>query len=96
MAYLESAIEAIDPRLSDGTADKIAWKIYAKESDALNNALDAVARESVKRFCGIVIPPDTGEIVKKVEDYYGKTISHRVVTERAGLGWRGKKRTSRK
>jgi epoxyqueuosine reductase QueG len=37
-----------------------------------------------------VIPPVTGSTVEKVEDYYGKTISHRVVAEVAELGWRGK------
>jgi epoxyqueuosine reductase QueG len=90
MAYPETAIDAIDARLSDGTADKVTWNIYAKEYDALNKALDAVAREIAQRFSGVVIPPVTGETVKKVEDYYGKTISHRVVAEHAGLGWRGK------
>lgn len=90
MAYPESAIDAIDARSSDGTVDKTTWNIYAKEYNALNKALDAVAREIAQRFGGVVIPPVTGATVEKVEDYYGKTISHRVVAEHAGLGWRGK------
>jgi epoxyqueuosine reductase QueG len=90
MAYPESAIDAIDAKLKDGTIDKTTWNIYAGEYDALNKALDTVAREIAERFSGIVIPPVTGAHVKKVEDYYGKTISHRVVAEYAGLGWRGK------
>jgi epoxyqueuosine reductase len=90
MAYPKSAIDAIDAKLSNGTIDKNTWNIYAKEYDTLNKTLDAVAREIAQRFGGIVIPPVTGATVEKVEDYYGKTISHRVVAEHAGLGWRGK------
>jgi epoxyqueuosine reductase len=90
MAYPESAIDAIDAKLSNGIIDKTTWNIYAKEYDALNKTLDTVAREIAQRFGGIVIPPVTGSTVEKVEDYYGKTISHRVVAEVAELGWRGK------
>jgi epoxyqueuosine reductase QueG len=64
--------------------------VYAREYDALNKALNVTALEFVARFGGIAIPPVTGAHVEKVEDYYGKTISHRVVAEHAGLGWRGK------
>jgi epoxyqueuosine reductase QueG len=90
MAYPESAIDAIDAKLTDGAVDKTTWNIYARDYKTLNKALDTVAREIAQRFGGIVIPPVTGESVKKVEDYYGKTVSHRIVAEHAGLGWRGK------
>jgi epoxyqueuosine reductase QueG len=90
MAYPESTIDVIDARLADGTADKASWNLYAREYNALNKALDAAAKEIAQRFSGIVIPPVTGTTAEKVEDYYGRTISHRVVAEHAGLGWRGK------
>jgi epoxyqueuosine reductase QueG len=90
MAYPESVIDAIDTKLANGTVDKNTWNIYAREYDALNKALNATAEEIVQRFGGVAIPPVTGTRVEKIEDYYGKTISHRVVAEHAGLGWRGK------
>lgn len=90
IAYPEFAIESIDSTLSNGTVDKAAWNIYAREYHTLNRILEAVAQDIANTFGGIVIPPITGSTVKTVEDYYGQTISHRVVAENAGLGWRGK------
>jgi epoxyqueuosine reductase QueG len=90
MAYPEFAIDAIDARLSDGTADKVTWNVYAKEYQALNRVLNATTKDIAERFGGVMIPSITGITVKKVEEYYGETISHRVVAENAGLGWRGK------
>ncbi len=72
MSYTESAIDAINARLSDGTLDKPTWNIYAREYNALNKALDSVARKIAERFGGIAIPPVTGAAVKKVEEHYGK------------------------
>ena len=90
MASPESVIDAIDTKLANGTVDKNTWNIYAREYDALNKALNATAEEIVQRFGGDAIPPVTGTHVEKVEDYYGKTISHRVVAEHAGDPQRSK------
>jgi epoxyqueuosine reductase QueG len=90
VAYSEHAIDCIDTRLRNGTVDKTAWNVYAKEYQILNRILNITAKDIADRFDGISISPITGITVKKVEEYYGKTISHRVVAENAGLGWRGK------
>jgi epoxyqueuosine reductase len=90
IAYPENVIDCIDVRLSDGTADRYAWNIYAREYCKLNRFLNDVSRKLADLFDGIFIPATTGIAVKHVEEYYGKTVSHRVVAEHAGLGWRGK------
>jgi epoxyqueuosine reductase QueG len=91
VAYSEYAIDCIDARLSDGTVDKDAWNIYAREYHKLNNLLNATSRDIAECFGGIVIPTTVeGIAVRNVEEYYGMTISHRAIAENAGLGWRGK------
>jgi hypothetical protein len=91
IAYSEYAIDCIDARLSDGTVDKDAWNIYAREYHKLNNLLNATSRDIAECFGGIVIPATVeGIAVRNVEEYYGMTISHRAIAENAGLGWRGK------
>ncbi|HEY4675258.1 MAG TPA: hypothetical protein VIH48_04300 [Candidatus Bathyarchaeia archaeon] len=90
MAYPERVIDCIDARLRDQAVDKVRWNAYAKEYNTLNKILNATAKDIADRFGGVVIPPVTGITVKHVDEYYGKTISHRVIAENAGLGWRGK------
>jgi epoxyqueuosine reductase QueG len=91
LAYPEYAIDCIDVRLSDGTMDRDAWNVYAGEYHRLNRLLNAISRDIADHFEGIAIPATVEGIdVEKVEDYYGMTVSHRVVAENAGLGWRGK------
>jgi epoxyqueuosine reductase QueG len=91
IAYPERAIDCIDVKLSDGTVDKEAWNIYALEYHKLNRLLKVVSESVSDQFGGIPIPPTVeGIAVKNVEGYYGMTVSHRVIAENAGLGWRGK------
>jgi len=91
IAFPEYAIDCIDARLSDGTIDKDRWNIYADEYNKINGFLNAIAEEIADIFGGIPIQATIeGVKVKNVKEYYGMTISHRVVAENAGLGWRGK------
>jgi epoxyqueuosine reductase len=91
IAYPEHVIDCIDVRLDDGTIDKKAWNIYAREYHKLNRLLNEISKGIADRFEGIPIPATVeGIAVRNVEDYYRMTISHRVIAENAGLGWRGK------
>jgi epoxyqueuosine reductase QueG len=91
IAYPEHAIDCIDVRLKDGTVDKDTWNIYAKEYHRISRFLNAISNEISGFFGGIPIPATVEAIVvKNVENYYGMTVSHRVIAENAGLGWRGK------
>jgi len=91
IAYPEYAIDCINLRFEDGTIDKDSWNIYAKEYHKINKFLDVISEEIADFFGGIPVPATVEGIdVRNVEDYYGMTISHRVVAENAGLGWRGK------
>ena len=65
--------------------------MYAKEYHEINRFLNVISKEIADFFGGIPIPATVEGIdAKNVEDYYGLTISHRVVAENVGLGWRGK------
>lgn len=91
IAYPEYAINSIDVRLEDGRIDKDAWNVYAREYKKINSLLDDFSREIADAFGGIPVPATLEDVdVKDVKEYYGMTISHRVVAEHAGLGWRGK------
>ncbi|MCW3978618.1 MAG: hypothetical protein NWF12_02615 [Candidatus Bathyarchaeota archaeon] len=91
-AYPEPAIDAIAVKRGDGY-DRDAWNTYAREYKRLNRALDETATRLAHETGGIPVPATTSGVaakVENVEDYYGLTLSHRVVAEQAGLGWRGK------
>jgi epoxyqueuosine reductase QueG len=91
IAFPEYAVDCIDARLSDGTIDRHKWNIYADEYNKINGFLNAIAEEIADSFGGIPIQATVEGIrVKNVEEYYGMTVSHRVIAENAGLGWRGK------
>ena len=92
IAYQDSAIDAINKVTEDGT-DYDLWNIYSSEYGRLNRLLDQTSHAVADRFNGIPITATLHGLtdkVKHVTDYYGLTISHRVVAEMAGLGWRGK------
>jgi len=91
IAYPEQVIDCIDVRLDDRMVDKKAWNTYAREYHKLNRLLNDISKGIANRFGGIPIAATVeGIAVRNVEDYYGMTISHRVIAENAGLGWRGK------
>jgi epoxyqueuosine reductase QueG len=77
----------------NGTIDKEKWNLYSDEYDHLNKILNEISSKIAEKFNGIPIPPTTNtpsKEVKYVSDFFPKTISHRVVAEFAGIGWRGK------
>jgi epoxyqueuosine reductase QueG len=91
IAYPERAIDCIDTRLENGGVDKDAWNIYAREYRRLNRFLDEISGDIANLYGGMPIPATVeGIVVKNVEDYYATTVSHRLIAENAGLGWRGK------
>ena len=91
IAYPRHAIDCIDIKLSNGTVDKRAWNVYASEYHRLNSFLNTISTDISDHFDGVAIPATVeGIAVNNVEDYYEMTVSHRVIAENAGLGWRGK------
>lgn len=91
LAYPEHAIDCIDVKLEDGTADVDAWNLYAREYHKLNTLLNAISRDIANHFEGLPISATVERVaVKNVDEYYEMAVSHRTIAENAGLGWRGK------
>jgi hypothetical protein len=91
IAYPEHAIDCIDIWSTSGTVDKDTWNVYAREYHKLNRFLNDISKALGALLGGVYIPATVeGIAVKNVEQYYGATVSHRVVAQNAGLGWRGK------
>jgi len=91
-AYPEHIIDKIACR-NKGEYDKEAWNVYAREYHRLNRALNTTAEDIADALGGFSIPATTEGVattVRHVEDYYPGAVSHRVVAELAGIGWRGK------
>ena len=77
----------------NGKTDKDLWNDYSDEYERINNMLKDIGKEIADKFNGFAFPPTTGvpeEKISEVTDYFQHTISHRVVAEHAGIGWRGK------
>jgi len=92
IAYPDHVIDCIGVE-SGGAPDKNAWNRYARAYRDLNKVLDMISKKIADRFGGVAIPATIGGLAKKVgnvKEYDEMTISHRVVAENAGLGWRGK------
>jgi epoxyqueuosine reductase QueG len=92
ISYQDAAIDAINKNSGNET-DYELWNFYSKEYDRLNSLLNKASQAIADRFVGIPVPATLHGLTNKVNhvtDYYGLTISHRVVAEMAGLGWRGK------
>jgi len=92
IAYPGEVIDRIN--VSQGNhIDYDSWNKYADEYHRLNELLNAISQAVADRFEGVAIPATIEGVASKVEHvthYYPLTISHRVVAEHAGLGWRGK------
>ena len=91
-AYPMSAIDAIAIK-NNGTFDIEAWNHYAEWYKRLNDALNETALMLANKIEGTAIPATLAGLstfVNNVEDYYPLVISHRVVAELSGVGWRGK------
>ncbi|MHA2353542.1 MAG: hypothetical protein ACXADC_00035 [Candidatus Thorarchaeota archaeon] len=92
IAYQDTAIDAINKPVDDRT-DFELWNVYSREYGRLNGLLNQIADAIADEIGGIPITATLhglSDKVRHVTDYYGLTISHRVIAELAGLGWRGK------
>lgn len=92
IAYRDPIIDCID-RESGGVTDFDAWNHYAAEYDRLNQVLNRMSKQIADRFDGIALTATISGIADKVghvKDYFDMVVSHRVVAENAGIGWRGK------
>lgn len=92
VAYRDPIIDHIST-MKNGEIDYPLWNQYAREYDRINQVLNRIAPAIASHFGGIplkaTIGGDIGE-VKHVWEYWPMVISHRVVAENAGVGWRGK------
>jgi epoxyqueuosine reductase len=92
IAYHDPFIDFIDST-QNGVTDYSLWNQYAMEYHRLNQTLNRISKDIAVKYRGIplkaTIGGEVGE-VSHVSDYFGMVISHRVVAENAGIGWRGK------
>ncbi|MFW9768593.1 MAG: hypothetical protein ACFFF9_05800 [Candidatus Thorarchaeota archaeon] len=92
VSYKDPAIDYIDDR-ENGKPDYKLWNEYAMEYHRINQVLNKMAESIASRFEGIPLKATIGgEIghIDHVHDYFPMVVSHRVVAENAGIGWRGK------
>jgi epoxyqueuosine reductase len=92
IAYEDSAIDDINAPPGKG-ADINRWNHYASEYSRLNSLLDSISQVLAAESNGISIPATLSGLTKTVNhvsEYYPHTVSHRLIAEIAGLGWRGK------
>ncbi len=92
IVYRNPVMEYIDSE-DEGVIDYHLWNEYALEYNRLNQILNQMSRDIANRFDGIPLTATIGGMIDKighVTDYFGMVISHRVVAENAGIGWRGK------
>ena len=92
VAFRDPVMEFIDSR-TDAGVDYGLWNRYALEYHRLNQVLNELASDIASKFDGIPLKATIGGLVDQVEhvrEYFGMVISHRVVAEQSGIGWRGK------
>ncbi len=92
IAYRGSVLDYIDSR-QKGLPDYKLWNRYAHEYNRLNQTLNRMSKNIADQFNGIPLTATIGGTIDKVSDvtdYFRMVISHRVVAENSGIGWRGK------
>jgi len=92
VAYRDPVIDFIDNKKT-GDTDYPLWNEYAKEYDRINQVLNRMAPAIASHFNGIPLKATIGGMIGKVEhvwEYWPLVVSHRVVAENSGIGWRGK------
>ncbi|TFG28276.1 epoxyqueuosine reductase [Candidatus Thorarchaeota archaeon] len=92
VAYRNPIIDYIDDKQT-GEVDYPLWNEYAKEYDRINQVLNRIAPSIASRFEGIPLKATIGGMIGDVEhvwEYWPLVVSHRVVAENSGIGWRGK------
>jgi epoxyqueuosine reductase QueG len=90
--HTEHAIRSINVHV-DEKVDYERWNFYADEYNRINNALNDVCAKLTSILGGVPLraTSELGKKVRSVEEYYPfAKISHRVVAEHAGIGFRGK------
>ena len=92
VAYRDPVIDFIDSNHS-GEIDYSLWNEYAIEYDRINQVLNRMAPVIAGHFNGIALKATIGGMKGEVEhvwEYWPLVVSHRVVAENSGIGWRGK------
>lgn len=92
VAYQNPIIDFIDKK-EGSMPDYKLWNDYALEYHRINQILNQIAQSIAKSYDGIPLTATIGGVIEKVQhvqDYFGMVISHRVIAELAGIGWRGK------
>ena len=93
ITYRDPVMEYINYE-NRGEVDYQLWNEYALEYNRLNQILNQMSKDIAGRFDGIPLTATIGGVdddnISHVKDYFDMVISHRVVAENAGLGWRGK------
>ncbi|MGY5879936.1 MAG: hypothetical protein RTV31_06775 [Candidatus Thorarchaeota archaeon] len=92
VAYRDPIIDYIDDKQS-GEIDFPLWNEYAREYDRINQVLNRMAPAIASHFNGIALKATIGGMKGEVEhvwEYWPLVVSHRVVAENSGIGWRGK------
>lgn len=90
--YPAEVIDCINVQ-KNGVIDMERWDLYSDEYQHLNEMLIDVSNQIAQGYNGIAFPPTTEALAKgitSVIEFYPHTISHRVVAEHSGIGWRGK------
>ena len=92
VSYQDPFIDHISV-MKNGEVDYALWNRYSREYDRINQVLNRMAPAIASRFRGISLKATIGGNVGNVGhvwEYWPMVVSHRVVAENAGLGWRGK------
>jgi epoxyqueuosine reductase QueG len=92
VTYRDSVIDYIDRKEGEET-DYQLWNKYALEYHRLNQIINQMSKDIASQFDGIPLTATIGGVIDKIKhvaDYFNMVISHRVVAENAGIGWRGK------
>ena len=90
--YRDPVIDYINDK-QNGEPDYIRWNEYAKEYNRINQVLNRMSESIASRFKGIPLKATIGGIIGDIDhvhEYFPMVISHRVVAENSGVGWRGK------
>ena len=92
VAYRDPFIDHIDSKHTC-EIDFTLWNEYAREYDRINQVLNRMAPAIASHFGGISLKATIGGMLGEVEhvwEYWPLVVSHRVVAENSGIGWRGK------
>ncbi|TET09394.1 MAG: epoxyqueuosine reductase [Candidatus Thorarchaeota archaeon] len=90
--YKDPTIDYINDK-QKGDPDYQLWNEYAKEYHRIYQVLNRMSVAIASRFNGIPLKSTIGGIIGEIDhvhDYFPMVISHRVVAENSGIGWRGK------